>query len=174
MLIFQYGSNLSSQRLNSEARLRGNARVVGVARTRSPYRFCFPVWGGINGCAAAGILPGGPGPAWGVIYEVPEERVYRHADAPFPTLDTIEDEGKDYDRGPIDVCFRDGRRPDETVHTYHPRQPRSGLQTEWHYVQHILSGAAEHDLPGSYQQYLRDCVMDNNPSLANTLEQQQP
>ncbi len=165
MLIFQYGSNLSSVRLNSEQRLGGAARVVGIACTEQPYRFRFPVWGGINGCAAAGILPGGEQPVWGVIYAIPEERVI-HGGGPGPTLDAIEDEGCDYRRGPIDLRLANGGRPDEEVHTYHPRDPREDLVTEWHYVRHILTGALEHELPRDYVRQIADRAIDNNPALA--------
>ena len=169
MLIFQYGSNLSSERLNSHQRLRGDARVISVARTVKPYHFCFPVWGGINGCAAAGILPGGDRPVWGVVYEIPHELVVRNSIIDRPTLDGIEDEGRDYDRGPVDLIFRDGQAPEEIVHTYHPRAPRDTLLTEWHYVAHILQGAREHGLPCDYQQYLLDCMLRNNSNLATRL-----
>lgn len=174
MLIFQYGSNLSSRRLNSRQRLRGDARVVGVARTLEPYRFGFPVWGGINNCAAAGILPGGNRPAWGVVYDIPDTLVVRGGEADRPTLDAIEDEGKDYDRGPVELVFHDGHEPNEIVHTYHPRAPREDLLTAWHYVAHIIEGAREHALPHDYQQYLLDCMLMNNPELGPRLARLEP
>lgn len=169
MLIFQYGSNLSSKRLNSEQRLRGDARVVGMASTVDAWRFGFPVWGGINGCAAAGILPGGTEAVWGVIYDIPESLVRRDGERGRPTLDAIEDEGRDYDRGPIEVCLTDGRMPNQVVHTYHPRAPRDDLVTEWHYVSHILEGAAEHGLPTAYRDRLVQCILANNPALSSRL-----
>lgn len=168
MLIFQYGSNLSSERLNSEQRLGGAARVVGIAYTEQPFRFRFPVWGGINGCAAAGILPGGERPVWGVVYAIPEERVV-HGGGPGRTLDAIEDEGRDYRRGPIELRFADNTRPDGEVHTYHPHDPREDLVTEWHYVRHILDGAWEHRLPGDYIRHLGRRAIANNPDLARAV-----
>lgn len=171
MLIFQYGSNLSSQRLNSEQRLGGAARVVGVAFTEQPWRFRFPVWGGINGCAAAGILPGGDRPVWGVIYEIPETRVAGTDKTGQRTLDAIEDEGRDYHRGPIELRLADGSRPGSEVHTYHPRDPREDLVTEWHYVRHILTGALEHGLPGDYIHQLGWRAIANNPDLESPVRE---
>lgn len=166
MLIFQYGSNLSSQRLNSPERLQGQARVVATARTVAGWRFGFPVWGGINGCAAAGILPGGDEPVWGVIYEIPESWVV-HGNG--VSLDRIENEGVDYERGPIDLRLADGREPPGPVHTYHPRDPRHDRVTQWHYVEHILAGIDEHGLPDHYRRRLERAILDNNPSLADRL-----
>lgn len=166
MLIFQYGSNLSSQRLNSPERLQGQARVVDIAHTVTGWRFGFPVWGGINDCAAAGILPGGDKPVWGVIYEIPDTWVV-HGDG--VSLDRIENEGVDYDRGPIDLQLTDGREPPAPVHTYHPRDPRHDRITQWHYVEHILAGVDEHGLPEYYRRRLERAIIDNNPSLAKRL-----
>ena len=55
-LVFQYGSNLSSQRLNGNERLRGGARIVGTARTTASYRLDFTVWSPHNQCAAADLV----------------------------------------------------------------------------------------------------------------------
>lgn len=169
MLIFQYGSNLSSKRLNSPERLQGQARVVGIAHTVEGWRFGFPVWGGINGCAAAGILPGGHEPVWGVIYEIPDTWVIHQAGGDGISLDRIENEGEDYDRGPIALRMADGREPPGTVHTYHPRDPRHDRVTQWHYVAHILAGAEEHGLPDDYRHRLEKAILDNNPALADCL-----
>ncbi|WP_406672368.1 gamma-glutamylcyclotransferase family protein [Natronospira sp.] len=171
MLVFQYGSNLSSRRLNSRQRLGGAARVVGIARTRHPYQFCFPVWGGINDCAAAGILPGGERPVWGVVYDIPHHFVVRSETADHPTLDAIEDEGRDYWRGPVELLSADGKDFPENIQTYHPRQPRQDLVTQWHYVRHILEGAREHALPPDYQNHLVACMLDNNPNLKTQLNE---
>jgi hypothetical protein len=174
MLIFQYGSNLSTARLNGPERLGGGARVIGVAHTVTNFEFGFPVWGGINGCAAAGILPGGARPVWGVVYEIPDALVTHGGRSDGPSLDEIEDEGRDYRRGPIDLRMVDGSAPGAPVQTYHPHRPRTGLRTEWHYVRHILAGAHEHALPGDYQAWLRERILANNPALAAPLSQFAP
>jgi len=143
---------------------------MGIARTRSAFRFSFPVWGGINGCAAAGILPGGDAPVWGVVYEIPQQWVVHGGQTSARTLDEIEDEGRDYVRGPIDLCWASGQAIGEPVHSYHPRMPRSDLLTDWHYVRHILAGAQEHQLPTAYQSRLASAMIDNNPALAQAID----
>jgi len=168
MHIFQYGSNLSSQRLNGPERLQGRARVVGIARTRTNFQFSFPVWGGINGCAAAGILPGGAHSAWGVIYDIPEPWVIRSQGQAI-TLDAIEDEGSDYRRQTIELCWADGGPVQNRVETYLPLAPRQDLSTEFHYVRHILLGAREHGLPSSYQEILAHSAIRNNSELADPI-----
>ncbi|MCP1726063.1 gamma-glutamylcyclotransferase (GGCT)/AIG2-like uncharacterized protein YtfP [Natronospira proteinivora] len=169
MRIFQYGSNLSSQRLNSQARLQGNARILGVACTRQPFRFTFPVWGGINNCAAAGILPGGSETVWGVVYDIPAQWVAHGGQPEARTLDEIEDEGRDYRRGPIELIWPDGQVIHDEVHTYHPKAARDDLITDWHYVRHILDGAREHALPMDYRRRLTSAIIENNPGLAEAI-----
>jgi len=43
-LVFQYGSNMSVARLNSDDRLAGDAKVVCVATTIEPFDLVFSVW----------------------------------------------------------------------------------------------------------------------------------
>ena len=42
--VFQYGSNMSSARLNDPGRPNGQANVQGIARTVRRYKFGFTVW----------------------------------------------------------------------------------------------------------------------------------
>ena len=76
-LVFQYGSNLSSERINSDSRLKGDARPVGIAYTEDDFELDFSVWSKGNNCAAADIIPGAGRKIWGVIYEIPDYLIER-------------------------------------------------------------------------------------------------
>src|SRR5689334_20407462 len=101
LLIFQYGSNTSSDRLNSADRLRGDARDLGLARTRDHHILSFTVWSDSNECAAADLIPGGDTPAWGVLYEIPDFLVIKGQGRGRKTLDGIE--GPRYERVQIEI-----------------------------------------------------------------------
>ena len=72
-LVFQYGSNMSVVRLNSDGRLAGDAKAVCVATTVEPFELVFSVWSKSNSCAAADLLPSSAGRnVYGVLYEIPD------------------------------------------------------------------------------------------------------
>ncbi len=164
-LVFQYGSNTSSRRLNSAKRLQGEARVVGLARTEQSFEFDFTVWSRRNGCAAADIVPGAGRPIWGVLYRIPAHRIERHTAGDQNSLDDIESEGRNYVRVPIDVRLADGGRVDGEAITYVVRQRREGLATSFAYARHILEGLREHDAPGDYVDYVKQRITRNNAAL---------
>ena len=55
-LIFQYGSNCDTERLNSPERLAGAAIERGRAQSMDEYEIEFDVWSNGNGCAAADLV----------------------------------------------------------------------------------------------------------------------
>jgi hypothetical protein len=76
-LVFQYGSNTSSKRINSANRLRGDAISLGLACTVEDFQFDFTVWSTTNNCAAADIIKGSGRKLWGVLYEIPDYLIRR-------------------------------------------------------------------------------------------------
>ena len=164
-LVFQYGSNTSSRRLNSEKRLAGEALVVGLAHTLEPYQLDFTVWSRQNGCAAADIAPGAGRTIWGVLYRIPAHRIERHGAGDPICLDAIESEGRNYVRVPIDVRLADGALVAGEVITYVVRQRRDGLVTSLAYARHILEGLREHDAPSEYLDYVKQRIICNNATL---------
>lgn len=165
-LVFQYGSNLSSERINSHERLRGDARVAGVALTTEHFHLDFTVHSRTNGCAAADIVPTTSGRRiWGVLYAIPPELVFRgEAPAGRRSLDEIE---SNYERIEIDVTPQLDHALTGPVLTYVVRERRRGLRTAAHYAAHILRGLQEHGAPGEYVDYVRTRIAHNNPTLAN-------
>ena len=166
MLVFQYGSNMSSERLNHSERLDGDAKVMGIASTVDTFDFAFTVWSETNKCAAADIVPNPDGrPILGVLYDIPDCLLSR-ASAKLcdrKSLDAIEGEGGNYRRCEIDLLDSNGQ-PVSAI-TYIVRKRREDLATSRAYSQHILDGLLEHGLPEEYRRYIIGRIEQNNPKL---------
>lgn len=165
-LVFQYGSNTSSGRLNGVERLRGAAQVLGRARTRDRFALSFDVWSEQNRCAAANIRRSARGrPIWGALYDIPRELLGREtAPGGWRSLDAIEREGSNYRRAHVAVVGEDGS--ERTAVTYTVLRPRRGLRTGQAYVGHILDGLVEIAAPADYIAYVKRRIVRNNPGLA--------
>lgn len=53
-LVFQYGSNTSPDRLNTDDRLCGDAQSLGAVITEDDFELDFTIWSNGNECAAGG------------------------------------------------------------------------------------------------------------------------
>ena len=169
-LVFQYGSNMSVERLNGEDRLAGDAKPICVAKTVEPFELVFSVWSKSNNCAAADLLPSKSGrTVYGVLYEVPDFLLSRDAakQQSRKSLDAIEGEGTNYVRVTIDIITNEG----ETVRaiTYLVKNRQTNLKTSAAYVSHILAGLSEHNMPEEYCQYVRSRIIENNGDLQDAL-----
>jgi hypothetical protein len=153
--------------MNGEDRLRGEARVHGLARTAEPHHLDFTVFSEQNGCAAADIVPDDRGLSiWGVLYEIPEDLVYRdRVRASRRCLDAIEGEGTRYERRSIALFDAAGCPIEKTTLTYVVKQRRTGLLTSHHYASHIVRGLALHRAPIEYLDYVIARVRANNPEI---------
>lgn len=168
--VFQYGSNTSSLRLNSQPRLQGTAQSLGLALTEQPYEMSFSFYSSKNGCAAADLTPGGGRRVYGVLYEIPGERVFRAKSGGWTTLDDVEGEGEHYTR--TTICVRlagEEERPVE-AYTYLVKDPEPGLRTCIDYVRHILLGLREHGAPQEYLDYVKSRIRSNNPGIGPELD----
>jgi hypothetical protein len=172
-LVFQYGSNMSSRRLNGEDRLRGDAKVKCVAQTVEPFELLFSVWSKGNNCAAADIFQSRAGRRlFGVVYEIPDHLLSRETAKSHDrmSMDAIEGEGRNYVRQAIELEELDGYR--FTAMTYVAETRRVGIKTQMHYVQHIFDGVREHNLPMEYLEYASGQITTNNPALTAYLSAQ--
>lgn len=167
-LVFQYGSNTSSSRLNSPDRLCGDARDLGLVSTQGIFELDFDVWSNRNNCAAADIREGAGRVIWGVLYEVPDYLIDRDTSGARRSLDAIE--GSQYQRQSIGVQNLDGTSVQAPVITYTVRSPQLGLRTSLAYVSYILAGLREHGAPAEYVAYVKNRAIANNPGLATDLE----
>lgn len=165
-LVFQYGSNMSTVRLNGEDRLAGDAQPIYVARTVKPFDLMFTVWSKTNACAAADLVPSKTGRSiYGVVYEIPDFLISRNTAKQHNrnSLDKIEGEGTNYIRTMIDLVKDDGSAV--CVITYLVKERRTGLKTSLAYIQHMLLGLKEHNIPNEYGQYVRSRIIENNGDL---------
>jgi hypothetical protein len=165
-LVFQFGSNVRYDRLNSPQRLNGDARLVDVVRTREAFELDFTVWSEGNGCAAADMVPGRGRSLWGVLYEVPDFLVATETAGGRRSFDEIECE---YVRSSITVVSGDGHGVETEALTYMVPEKRFDLRTGLDYVTHILTGLREREVPGEYIDYVRDRILTNNPALDGEL-----
>ncbi len=170
-LVFQYGSNTSIQRLNSKARLDGSAKFIGIVYTADKFELDFTVYSDYNKCAAADIVPKEEGRnIWGILYDIPEERIYREKSIGLTTLDDVEGEGSLYIRKLINVKYPNGDLLDEPVITYVVKNKKNGLKTSLEYVSHILKGLKSNSIPNEYIEYVKSRIIINNPALKEEIE----
>ena len=168
-LVFQYGSNASSAQINSSCRLGGAAKLVGLVYTKEKFDFDFTHWSKCNNCATADITPGGERNIYGVLYDIPDERIFRHMGKGRITLDEIEGECTSYCRIKIQVIQISKQDNLRDALTYVVKNPQKGLKTETSYVRHIISGLCEHGAPEEYIQYIKDRAAESNPPIAHEL-----
>ena len=116
-MVFQYGSNMSSKRLNSPDRLCGAANFIGLAQTIDDFDINFTVWSKGNWCAAADLVPGARGRmVLGVLYEIPDHLLSCGTAGSQKSLDAIE--GPRYRRHKIKVCTCAGPHGTHEAWTY--------------------------------------------------------
>jgi len=169
-LVFQYGSNADSERLNSNDRLRGDAQQRGIAYTEDDFELDFTVQSKSNQCAAADIVSGSGRKIWGVLYEIPDHLIRRETSGDRKSLDAIEGEGVNYRKVPISLRRADGTSLEQEVITYVAIKRQSGIQTSLEYASHIVLGLREHNVPEDYIEYVKGRIIANNPALRNGIE----
>ena len=164
MYVFQYGSNMSTARLNSSGRLRGDAEFVSIVSTLEKFELDFTVWSGSNDCAAADLVPSKYGrKIFGALYTIPEDLIFRDmARSGRTTMDAIEGEGRVYERINIGLLYN---QSEIEALTYIVKEKKTGLKTKLHYAQHIIDGVDEHPIPTEYREYVVARVELNNPEL---------
>ena len=167
-LVFQYGSNTSSERLNHSNRLCGDAEDLGLVYTQDNYELDFDVWSNSNDCAASDIKQGGERKIWGVLYDVPDYLIDRSTSGDRKSFDAIE--GKSYERRIIQVCWPDGSPVEGEVITYTVRKPQTDIKTSLDYASHIIAGLREHNATVEYIEYVKKRIISNNPELADQIQ----
>ena len=165
-LVFQYGSNTSTARLNGDDRLLKAAGSLGLAITRDDYHLGFTYWSQKINCAAADLIPGAGRKIYGVVYEIPEERIYRDKGGGLMTLDEIKGEGTAHRRISIEVLLVELPEKPVLATTYVVKNPQEGLRTDLRYVEHIFRGLREHEAPEEYVEYVKQRAVASNPELA--------
>jgi Gamma-glutamyl cyclotransferase, AIG2-like len=70
IMLFQYGSNMDPDRLNSSERLDGAAEVVGIARLTG-WGIRFDLYSETNRCGVTDIIPSAREYVEGILFQVP-------------------------------------------------------------------------------------------------------
>lgn len=169
-LVFQYGSNTLSERINSNERMQGDACPVGIAYTEDDFKLEFTVCSHKNKCAAANIVPSSGRKIWGILYEIPDYLIRRETSGIRKSLDAIEGEGQNYQRTAIALRYLNGLPVNRESITYVALNRESGLRTSLEYARYIIRGLREHNVPGDYIKYVKVRVIANNPVLRNDIE----
>jgi gamma-glutamylcyclotransferase len=132
---FAYGSNLNSAQFRTRA---GMVLEESVGELKGyELHFNKKVRGGT---ASANIQPAPGKSVRGVLYQIPES-AYRN-------LDRYEGAPVHYRRIEVQVTAADGRKV--PAQAYIATKVEKGLRPAPHYLQTILDGAAEHNLPADY------------------------
>ena len=177
--LFQYGSNMSSKRLNSPERLCGKAEFIGIAKL-DHYRLVFDLYSECNGCAVSDIVPDPSDQVWGVLCHVSRDLVIAPPEQR-SKMDEIEGAKPDctgnYHRIEIEVQLDTGRTvrsytyvgTKEGRHRYQEKPPNRQATTQ-EYVSHILTGAKEHCLPEPYIDQIRQIAIAHNERLGGSTD----
>ncbi len=78
-------------------------------------------------------------------------------------MDKIEGEGTNYIRTTIDLVGIDGSKL--SAITYVVKDRKTALKTSLTYVQYILAGLKEHNIPDEYCKYVQSRIIENNSDL---------
>jgi cation transport regulator ChaC len=161
-LVFQYGSNCTTARLNGPNRLQGRAKDLGRAQTVEDFDIAFDVVSKTNGCAASDLIQSPGRKAWGVLYRLSKSNLER----------LREIEGPRYEEKPIQVI--DGKRKKRKATTFVVREKdrRGGLATSAAYVSWIVYGLRGHGVPEDWIAHVVDvAIATNERAGANAVEQ---
>jgi hypothetical protein len=162
-LLFQYGSNLSVNRINSEKRLCGDAKSLGLAYTFGKYDIGFTSWSTTNGCAAADLIRSRKRIVWGILYEVPDYLLSRETSHQRRSMDAIE--RPNYRRRKIRIMRKGNRKKILNVWTYTVRNRHKGIKTSKTYADYIINGLIENNAPREYVNHIKDRIVNNNSEL---------
>jgi hypothetical protein len=169
--LFQYGSNMSSRRLNSAQRLGGAATPIGRARLDG-WGIRFDLYSETNKCAVTDIRRSHAEHVWGALFCVPRELVI--APSGRSRMDEIEGAGK-------------GERSNYRRETIYARRGRYLVQAETYvgtaparhrfnraspvkqrvskkYFAYLIKGSRENRLPKSYVAYLKRQAGGSTPT----------
>ncbi|MFQ5816759.1 MAG: gamma-glutamylcyclotransferase family protein [Terriglobia bacterium] len=137
---FAYASNMSRQQVKQRA---GEPKEEKVARLDG-YELNFDkIARGGTGTATITLASGKV--VWGVLYRLREQQL--------KALDRFEGVPQHYRRS--EVTVRDGAGNQFAAQVYLASKVRKGLKPDRYYLQQIIQGAEEHNLPADYIAQLR-------------------
>jgi len=161
-LVFQYGSNCTSARLNGPNRLNGGAKDLGRAQTFEDFDIAFDVESKTNGCAASNLIQAPGRKAWGVLYELSEDGLKK--------LKNIE--GARYEEKPILVIDQEGKEHEARTFVVRENERRQDLATSAAYVSWILYGLRDHGVPEDWIAHVIDVALETNTRVSASADEQ--
>lgn len=132
---FAYGSNMSRQQVKQRA---GQPKEEKIARLEG-YELNFEKIAR-GGSGTGNIVVAPEKTLWGVLYRLTEQQL--------KTLDRFEGVPEHYRRSEVNVV--DGHGNKIAAQVYLARKVRKGLKPDRQYLQRIIQGAEEHNLPADY------------------------
>jgi gamma-glutamylcyclotransferase (GGCT)/AIG2-like uncharacterized protein YtfP len=166
-LIFQYGSNLDVNRINSVERLGGKAVPLGVAELDG-YQIIFNVFSKGNKCAVTNIHTKrhfiGKDKIYGVLFSVPDHLMDK--------LDSVEGVNSlTYQRANIKVKFKDAYGNDFVINAITYVGASKGLKNfnespykmiTDKYAGFIIAGMEQFNIPRSYRAKVKAIIKEHN------------
>jgi hypothetical protein len=163
ILLFQYGSNMEPERLNSPDRLAGVAQVIGVA-CLDHWGIRFDLYSVNNDCGVTDIVPTAREHVLGVLYEVPYRSVVALR-GERSRMDIIEGARRgrlgNYKRQKI-LVRSNGEKVEARTYVGTAlgrkrflRESSENRRVSEAYFEHLLDGARRFELPQCYVSYLR-------------------
>ena len=138
---FAYGSNMNRTQVRQRA---GEPAEEKLARLENFELNFDNVARGGTGTGNIAAVEGRV--VYGVLYRLTEEQLKK--------LDRFEGVPEHYRRSEVNVLDAEGRKIAAQV--YLARKVRRGLKPDRGYMQRIIEGAVEHDLPGDYIEQLKE------------------
>jgi cation transport regulator ChaC len=169
-LVFQYGSNATTERLNSPDRLGGVAQDLGCAQTIDDFDIVFDVYSQTNGCAASDLVPTSGRKVWGVLYQIPDDFIRGARTDRRKTLAQIE--GSRYEENQVRVREPQGGERDAVTFVVKQGERRKGLATSATYVSWIVSGLRDHGVPEDYLAHVVATAVATNKQAADNAAEQ--
>ncbi len=158
-IVFQYGSNTCTARINSPKRLKGDARPIEKAQTVDDYDIVFDVYSHTNQCATADLIPTPGHKAWGVLYDIPNDLI-RGNRTDRKTLEQIE--GPRYEEKNIRVRKQNGEIINAVTYLVRPHDRCNDLATLVWYVSWIVYGLRDHSVPEEYISHVQEIAIQTN------------
>jgi cation transport regulator ChaC len=169
-LLFQYGSNCDNTRLNDPERLGGAAINPRLAQTVGEYDIAFNVFSQGNGCAANNLTAAPGRHAWGVLYDISDDRLTGKGAVGRKTMAQIE--GPRYEPRTITVRTADGQGIDATTFIVKKDAERTGLWTSKEYVGHIVTGLLRNGAPPDYVEHVITIAIENNERASERADEE--
>lgn len=166
VIVWQYGSNMDEDLLNSRARLSGAARFIGLA-IKSGYRLAFTHTNKCGVGTADVVESSSEDFVIGCLYDVPENVM--------PKLDRIEGVKSGAYRRQCDFVVvkldENLKQTSERIiaQAYVVVQKEGNPRTDGDYANHISKGIKEHRMGESYFNKVRTIILENNPNIEREL-----